>query len=311
MVPLKVTARLSLLFLVLTLCGCPETGLVPPPSSVQVAALVQVPTQFRSQPWQNGPDRLIGIGDSITDGFGATNGRGYFQRLSDPADPLSLAGRWPQVESENFATSCSTSLDHWEHQLKQVPTYPKDEHGWVVITSGGNDIIHNYGRSTPEEGAMYGATLEQARPWIENYEVRLEAILTALKDRFPGGCDIFLGNIYDPTDGVGDIENAHQFLPPWEDGLEIHAAYNEVIKRVAAKHDWVHLVDIHSTFMGHGIHRKRGVDYWYFYNLGDPNDEGYEALRAIFLQRMEEVAQARGWSFSADSISTSRRHAHL
>ena len=39
-----------------------------------------------------------------------------------------------------------------------------DTFGLVVITTGGNDLIHDYGRSPPREGAMYGATAEQARP---------------------------------------------------------------------------------------------------------------------------------------------------
>jgi hypothetical protein len=30
--------------------------------------------------------------------------------------------------------------------------------GIVVLTTGGNDLIHSYGRNPPVEGAMYGAT---------------------------------------------------------------------------------------------------------------------------------------------------------
>ncbi len=51
------------------------------------------------------------------------------------------------------------------------------------MTTGGNDLIHNYGRSPPREGAMYGATFEQARPWIENFDKRLGEMIEA--DRRP------------------------------------------------------------------------------------------------------------------------------
>ncbi len=33
----------------------------------------------------------------------------------------------------------------------------------IVMTTGGNDLIHNYGRSAPKEGAMYGASCPSKR----------------------------------------------------------------------------------------------------------------------------------------------------
>lgn len=280
-----------LLFLVvlgLALSGCS------PQELITVPTVAEAPASTAGPQWLDGPDRLIGFGDSITDGFGARDGYGYFQMLSDPEELGSLAARWPSVQSQNHAVSCSTSLDHIR-DIDTLGTFSDQEHGWVLLTSGGNDIIHDYGRGAPKEGAMYGATSEQAQEWIKNYEIRLEAVLLGFKQRFPGGCDVFLGNIYDPTDGLGDIENAKLGLPAWPDGLAIHTAYNQVIERTAKKFDWVHLVDIHSVFLGHGIHHESGVPYWYYANLEDPNDEGYEALRALFLKEMEKVALQRGW----------------
>src|SRR5437870_13416324 len=89
----------------------------------------------------------------------------------------------------------------------------------IVITTGGNDIIHQYGRAPPHEGAMYGASLEQAQPWIENFRERLELSVDQIEAKFPGGCCIFLANIYDPTDGVGNAVTAG--LPRWPDGLSV------------------------------------------------------------------------------------------
>ena len=104
--------------------------------------------------------------------------------------------------------------------------------GWVVMTTGGNDIIHNYGRTPPTECAMFGASLEQARPWITDFEHRLGRMLAELRKRFPGGCRVFLANIYDPTDGVGVAKIAG--LPYWDDGLKIHSEYNAVMKSVSS-----------------------------------------------------------------------------
>ena len=143
---------------------------------------------------------------------------------------------------------------------------------------------------------MYGATFEQAKPWIENFETRLNEILLNFQEMFPSGCHLFLANIYDPTDGVGDADKAG--LPAWKDCTLILNAYNEIIERAAAKHSFVHLVNIHDEFLGHGIHstqfwrknyRREDPHYWYHMNLEDPNDRGYDALRRLFLNEMAKV----------------------
>ena len=67
-----------------------------------------------------------------------------------------------------------------------------------------------------------------------------------------GGCHIFLADIYDPTDGLGDATSAG--LPHWPDGLAIHTAYNNVIRRCAKERDSVHLVPMREAFLGQGIH---------------------------------------------------------
>jgi hypothetical protein len=156
-----------------------------------------------------------------------------------------------------------------------------------------------YGRTPPREGAMYGATLDEARPWIDNFEGRLDEILNGLGDKFPGSYHIFLLNIYDPTDGIGDIE--HTGLPAWDDGLEILAEYNAIIADACERRDDTTLVDIHAEFMGHGIHSRQfwrstydsdDPGYWYYANLEDPNDRGYDAIRRLSLIEMARVLPA-------------------
>ena len=71
--------------------------------------------------------------------------------------------------------------------------------------------------------------------------------------------------------------------------------FNQVIAHVCDSYENVHLVDIHSAFLGHGIHcrdrrnpyfREDDPHYWYFDNLEDPNDRGYDAIRRLFLLEM-------------------------
>ncbi len=195
----------------------------------------------------------------------------------------------PNLASENLAVSGSTSLDH-AIVVDSLERKPDDTFGIVVMTTGGNDLIHSYGRRPPVEGAMYGASLNQADPWIENFRQRLSRMLDTITKKFPGGCEIFIGDIYDPTDGVGDAPSI--FLPPWPDGLAIHARYNEVINEIASKRDNVHVVPLHQTFLGHGSHCRQfwranydsaDPHYWFYSNIEDPNDRGYDAIRRVFL----------------------------
>lgn len=262
-----------------------------------------VPREPFAGVWSERPVVLLGFGDSITEGFGASPEHSFFEMLEqNPEDDFAdmqgvcLSAVLPNLTAENEAVSATTSIEHIERYLPKIESFPDDTFGIIVVTTGGNDIIHMYGRTPPREGAMYGATLEEARPWIDNYEQRLDEILNGLGDKFPGGYHIFLLNIYDPTDGIGDIE--HTGLPAWDDGLEVLAEYNSIIAEACERRDDTTLVDIHSEFVGHGIHSRQfwrsfydsdDSGYWYYANLEDPNDRGYDAIRRLCLIEMAEV----------------------
>lgn len=256
-----------------------------------------------AQPWSQRPVMVVGLGDSVTAGFGARPGYSYFDRLiKNPADEFSelkdvcLSAVFPKLTATNLAVSGSTSSEVAIRQLAAFLTNDASVLGVIVMTTGGNDIIHNYGRTPPREEAMYGATMEQARPWVRNFAARLDETITQIKNRFPGGCEIFMANIFDPTDGIGDAE--HAGLPAWKDASRILDAYNQVIADCAAKHSEVHLIDMHAAFLGHGIHctqfwrehfDRRDPHYWFYFNLEDPNERGYDAIRRLFLIEMEKV----------------------
>ena len=262
------------------------------------------PSAF-AKPWTSRPVLVVGLGDSVTAGFGARKNYSYFDRLlENPADEfesmkgLSLRAVFPRLQATNLAVSGSISHELISYQLPKLGKADTNTLGWVVMTTGGNDLIHSYGKSPPREQAMYGATWAQAQPWITGFEGRLETIITEITSRFPGGCQIFLGNIYDPTDGIGDIQRAG--LPAWPDGLKIHAAYNDTIRRCSARHPQLHVVNLHDGFLGHGIHcaqfwsshyDAKDPHYWYYFNLEDPNERGYDAIRRLFLIEMVKVAK--------------------
>lgn len=247
--------------------------------------------------WSEQPVVLLGLGDSVTQGLGASPGKTYFQRLAkNPADEFAdMQGKClmqvlPNLTTLNLAISGTTSIECIDYQVSKLVAYPPDTFGIVVITTGGNDVIHNYGRTPPREGAMYGAKHSEIGDWAKNFSQRLETIATRVRRTFPGGNRIYIANIYDPTDGFGDIE--HAGLPAWPEGLDVLAEWNKVLADFAVRHDDVTLIDMHAAFRGHGIHcthfwsdtyRADDPHYWYWDNLEDPNDRGYDALRRLFL----------------------------
>jgi hypothetical protein len=257
------------------------------------------------RPWTERQVLLFGAGDSVTFGQGAaTRDHSYFNRLvrcpadeTDDMQGICLSAVLPRLTALNIARSGSNSLDHLEAVQEFLPSQSPEVLGLVVLTTGGNDLIHSYGMYSPRKGAMYGATLEQAQPWIAAFQQRLATLLDTITTRFPGGCHIFLADIYDPTDGVGDAPSV--YMPAWPDALAIHAQYNEVLHCAAQQRANVHLVPLHRTFLGHGIHCRQfwrktycsdDPTYWFAENLEDPNDRGYDAIRRIFLIEIAGVA---------------------
>lgn len=256
-----------------------------------------------STPWTSRKVVLLGLGDSITQGLGASPGKSYFQRLvKNPADEfgdlrgISLSEVLPELETQNLSVAGMTSIECVDHQLPKLAVWPEDVFGVVVLTVGGNDVVHNYGRTPPREGAMFGARLDETGEWKERFRERLETTGRRVRESFPGGCRIFIGDIYDPTDG--DSDTVYAGLPAWDEGSAVLNSWNEVIREFSERHDDVSLVEIRRTFLGHGIHctqfwhdayRSDDPHYWFWDNLEDPNDRGYDAIRRAFLICMAEV----------------------
>lgn len=149
-------------------------------------------------PWADRPVQLIGLGDGITAGLGAKSPAHTFFNcmIMNPVDEFAemkgscLSSVLPQLSYENFSISVSTWREHLALIEDRFPTFDADKFGLIVMTSGGNDLIHSYGRMPPKECAMYGATETGAMPWIAAFRERLELMLSKIEAAFPGGCEI-------------------------------------------------------------------------------------------------------------------------
>ena len=102
----------------------------------------QVPPVARdafSHPWTDRPVLLVGIGDSVTAGFGARKGYSYFDRLiKNPPDEFAdlngicLGAVIPRLQATNLAISGSTSLEHMKKELPRLLTADSNVLGIVV-----------------------------------------------------------------------------------------------------------------------------------------------------------------------------------
>lgn len=138
-----------------------------------------VPREPFENQWTVRPVRLVGIGDSITAGPGVkTPDHTFFNRLiQNPADEfaemkgLALSRVLPNLTYENLGISGSTSKTHLQVIEEKLEPQDQQVFGLIVMTSGGNDLIHNYGRSPAKECAMYGANEAEVAPWIDGLAI--------------------------------------------------------------------------------------------------------------------------------------------
>ena len=131
-------------------------------------------------------------------------------------------------------------------------------------------------------------------------------MLDFITEKFPGGCEIYIANIYDSGERGGQ-ESPGIDLPNWKDGLAIHAAYNEVIVECARSRNHVHVVPIYEILFGHGpdcqqfwrtIYDWEDPAYWHYINIRDPIDHGYDAVRRKFLQVILKNTKLRSGELS-------------
>ncbi len=281
------------------------------PSMGAGPARPSVPATAFERPWSGRDVLLVGLGDSVVTGFGARAGLGFFDLLTanPEGDQPDMRGKnlrrvLPHLAVLNLAVNSTSSGDHLRSELGLLSKQRAGVFGVVVLSTGGIDLIHDYGSRPPRDEALYGATWEVGRELADPFRGRLDRMLDEIAERFPGGSEIFVATIFDPTDGVGDIESADPLLrlvkplPPWPDGLKILAAFNGHIWAAAGSRKNVHVFDVHDALLGHGLHcRDKGnahyhpVDptMWLYFNVEDPNQRGYDAIRRTLLLGMIDV----------------------
>ena len=162
--------------------------------------------------------------------------------------------------------------EHLEAVREQLPTQPADTLGWVVLTTGGNDLIHWYGLQPPRKARCTARRSTQAQPWIAAFAAA--ARNAARRDRravsrrlshFPGR------HLRPDRRRGGRAERLPAGTGPmrWPSTGSTTRACSVL---APANVPTCIVVPLHDTFLGHGIHCRQfwrqtycreDPTYWY------------------------------------------------
>jgi acyl-CoA thioesterase I len=152
----------------------------------------------------------------------------------------------------------------------------------VTLTAGGNDLLR-----------LIGATDRAGQAGVRAVLDNLDAILDVVRDRLPRAM-ILVANVYDPTDGTGDLEGARLhpaatiadgWLRPQEMRWlgECNAGVERLCRQRGAR-----LIDLHRHFAGHGRSAPAAKRWYWTGSLIEPGMAGASEIRRLWLAAVEE-----------------------
>jgi lysophospholipase L1-like esterase len=268
-----------------------------------------------------GIERVVFVGDSITVGTPPTFSADYYR--SKLADALMAAfglefgtggesgDLWKLVNvfdgtsiahfSGDFA-SCAKwgarndDLLQDNSQLEECfPAETRELVNLVVMTSGGNDL------SSLTQAAIDGATEEMLWAQIEDaVQLEREAV-EWLKDseRFPNGTHVIIANLYEFTDGTGEVMSCDvsglagfdEPIPAPDQLAEMVIWANEQYMAIATE-TGADMIFLLESFCGHGFnaddptapcYRGPGAETWFDLTCIHPNPTGHQQIADMFL----------------------------
>ena len=267
-----------------------------------------------------GVQRVVFLGDSITVGSRPTLPQDVYRaRLADMLrDHFGLAygdaiseGLWKSPNPFTGETAVMSSGDfsscaRWGarnddlappgNQLEDCfPAPDRQDTTLIVMTSGGNDV------SSLAQDAIDGVPMEDLWATTEEFvQLERDALGWILAPgRFPNGVYVVYANIYEFTDGTGNVESCDvsglagfdQPVPNPEELTELILWANEQYMQMAVEHG-VDMLFLLETFCGHGFANDdptapcyRGPDTprWFDLTCIHPNPQGHGVIADEFM----------------------------
>jgi lysophospholipase L1-like esterase len=255
--------------------------------------------------------RMVVLGDSVSAGVGASTPFLSYASLlyrnenrtyphDQGADLRSVLGA--DLQYINVAHSGDTTEMVVDNQLPRLHADPQEDpaslgtqplhgHTVVVMTIGGNDVRRQLGPGGDPAGTAYEDALENLRRIVAYF---------GDTQRFVDGATVYLGSVYDITDGS---DSAHlclvglRFTGVSEAMKKWHTGYTALAQELNAApgaHPTVVPIDVYGAFLGHGFHYA-DTDNAHFdphdptlwMNEQDcihPNNRGHHELRRLFFR---------------------------
>jgi lysophospholipase L1-like esterase len=244
------------------------------------------------------------LGDMLRDQYSLSYGDAVAEFLWKAPDPFS--GQAAQMTAGDF-TSCARwgartdDLNGMGNQLEAC--FPADTLGLrtlVVMTMGGNDV------SSLAQDAIAGVALPELTATVEEFVGLEREAVEWLKEpgRFPNGVFVVFANIYEFTDGTGDVMSCDvsglagfdQPVPNPAELTDLILWANEQYMSIAVdtQSDMLFLLE---TFCGHGFgnedpaspcYRGPGTPRWFDLTCIHPNPEGHGVIADNFMSIVTE-----------------------
>ncbi|HET6897594.1 MAG TPA: SGNH/GDSL hydrolase family protein [Vicinamibacteria bacterium] len=184
-----------------------------------------------------------------------------------------LATRFPGIDCHFLAMDGATTDEVLVSQIPALETVEGGGDVIVTLTAGGNDLL-----------SLLGAADGKGAAGVERMLRNLDAILDAVQSRLPRAV-ILVGNVYDPTDGTGDLEG-HRLRPQEMRWLR---DYNAGVARVCAARG-ARFVDVHAHFAGHGLSAPAAERWYWTGSLIEPGAVGASEIRRLWLAAFDAGA---------------------
>jgi lysophospholipase L1-like esterase len=246
-----------------------------------------------------GIEKVIFLGDSITEGTPPTLPWDYYrERLANQLRTQFGATIEVGECSAWGARTDDLLLPPHQQVLECFPGGVEPKRTLVVMTVGGNDM------NAFLQDAIDGDTPEETLAKVDGMLADLEDAVRYLKDpaHFPNGSFVVFANIYEFTDGTGDVHSCPGAILAGfgaEAPEQMRPAYiraDEQYMRIAVDND-ADMIFLLENFCGHGFHagepenecyRGPDAETWFDLTCIHPNPTGHAALADLFFQTIVE-----------------------
>lgn len=270
-----------------------------------------------------GVQRVVFLGDSVTVGSPPTLPQDFYRsRLADLLTThfglQAPSATWKRAsytngtsliqESGDFA-SCAKWGARTDDLLRDntqvhdcLPEDKRDLRTLIVLTIGGNDIASITKNGTPSGGSTLAEVTAQTAAFVGLLDDTLAWIRTP--GRFPNGVFVVMANMFEFTDGTGDVDSCPAaslagFDEPWSNPQDLEDLVvwaNEQFMRITVDYG-ADIIFMLESFCGHGYHhddptnrcyRGPNAERWFDASCIHPTPTGHGVIADMFMSVVTE-----------------------